>query len=150
MIEYFSERKSLGKVKVELDLSNYATKIDLKNATGIDASSFAKKTDLADLANIKSDVDQLKNVPTNLSNLKSKVDKLDVDKLAPVPVDLSKLSDVVKNDVVKKDLYKAKIKNIEDKIPNITNLATKVSLNAKTNKVNGEIRNITFLMILSI
>ena len=47
-------------------MSNYATKIDLKNATGIDASSFAKKTDLADLANIKSDVDQLKNVPTNL------------------------------------------------------------------------------------
>ena len=82
--------------------------------------------------------------------MKSKVDKLDVDKLVPVPVDLSILSDVVKNDVVKKDVYKAKIRNIEDKIPVITNLATKVSLNAKTNKVNGEIRNITFLMILSI
>ena len=54
MIEYFSERKSLGKVKVELDLSNYATKIDLKNATGIDASRFAKKVDLAGL---KSNVD---------------------------------------------------------------------------------------------
>ena len=61
------------------------------------------------------------NVPTNLSNLKSKVDKLDVDKQVPVPVDLSKLSDVVKNDAGKKDLYNAKIKNIEDKFPDITN-----------------------------
>ena len=61
------------------------------------------------------------NVPTNLSNLKSKVDKLDVDKQVPVPVDLSKLSDVVKNDAAKKDLYNAKIKNIEDKFPDVTN-----------------------------
>ena len=66
----------------------------------------------------------MKNVPTNLNNLKSKVDKLDVDKLVPVLVDLSKLSEAVKNDVVKKDVYNAKIKNIEDKIPEITNLAT--------------------------
>ena len=50
------------------------------------------------------------NVPTNLRKLKSKVDKLDVDKLLPVSVSLSKLSDVVKNDVVKKDVYNAKIK----------------------------------------
>ena len=56
------------------------------------------------------------NIPTNSSNLKSKVNKLDVDKLVPVAVDLSKLSDVVKNDVVKKDAYNAKIKNIEVKI----------------------------------
>ena len=61
------------------------------------------------------------NVPTNLSNLKSKVDKLDVDKQVPAPVDLSKLSDIVKNDAAKKDLYNAKIKNIEDKFPDITN-----------------------------
>ena len=54
----------------------------------------------------------MKNVPTNLSNLKSKEDKLDVDKLVPVPVELSKLSDGVKNDVAKKDVYDAKIKNI--------------------------------------
>ena len=47
----------------------------------------------------------MKNVSTNLSSLKSKVDKLDVDKLIPAPVDLSKLSDVVKNDFVKKDGY---------------------------------------------
>ena len=53
--------------------------------------------------------------------MKSKVDKLDVDKLVPVPVDLSKLSGVVKNDVVKKDVYNAKIKNIVDKIPDVTN-----------------------------
>ena len=48
--------------------------------------------------------------------MKSKVDELDVDKLVPAPVDLSKLSNVVKNDVVKKDVYNAKMKNIEDKI----------------------------------
>ena len=103
MNEYFPKPKSSGgSVKVELDLSNYATRVHLKNATGFDTETFAKKVDLA---NSKSDVDKLnthklKNVPTNLSNLKSKVDKLDVDKLVPVPVDLSKLSDVVKNDVV--------------------------------------------------
>ena len=72
----------------------------------------------------------MKNVPTNLSNLKSKLDKLDVDKLVPAPVDLSKLSDVVKNDVVNIDVYNAKIKNIEDKIPDIINLATNTALNA--------------------
>ena len=56
--------------------------------------------------------------------MKSKVDKLDVDKLVAVPVNLSKLSDVVKNDVVIKDVYNATINNIEDKIPDITNLVT--------------------------
>ena len=120
MRRYFPEPKSSGgRVKVELDLSNYATKTDLQNATRVNTSSFAKKTDLAHLkSNVdKLDIDKLKNVPTNLSNLKSKVDKLDVDKLVPFPVNLSKLSDVVKNDVIKKDAYNAKIKNIEDKIP---------------------------------
>ena len=73
----------------------------------------------------------LKNVPTNASNLKSKVDKSDVDKLVPVPVDLSKLRDAEKSDAVKKDVYNAKIKNIHDKIPDITNLATNTTLNAK-------------------
>ena len=58
MSEYFPEPKSLGKMKVELDLSNYVIKTDLKNVTGIDASSFAKKVDLASL---KSDVDELVN-----------------------------------------------------------------------------------------
>ena len=60
--------------------------------------------------------------------MKSKVDKLDVDKLLPVLVNLSKLRDVIKNGVVKKDAYNAKIKNIEDKILDITNLATKTTL----------------------
>ena len=69
-------------IKVKIDLSNYAAKADIKNISHVDASSFALKT--------------------NLANLKTEVDKLDIDKLAPVPVDLSKLSDVVKNDVIKK------------------------------------------------
>ena len=78
MNEYFPKLRSLGvNVKVELDLSNHATKVDLKNATGVDTSDFAIKTDLA---HSKSDVDKLgidkfKNVPSNLSTLKSKVDK---------------------------------------------------------------------------
>ena len=71
----------------------------------------------------------------DLASLKSNVDKLNVDKLLPVPVDLRKLSDVVKNDVVKKDVYNAKIKNIEDKIPDITNLATVAALTAVEDKI---------------
>ena len=74
----------------------------------------------------------MKNISTFLSNLKSKVDKLDIEKLALVSVDLSKLSNLVKNDVVKKDEYNAKIKNIEDKISDITNLATKTTLIANS------------------
>ena len=76
-----------------------------------------------------------------LSNLKSKVDKLDVDNV--VPVDLSKLNDVVKNNVVEKDVYNVKIKNIENKIPDVTNLATNTTLNAKINEVKKEISSIT-------
>ena len=97
-----------------------------------------------DLANSKSNVDKLdndklKNILTNLSNLKKKLDKLDIDKLLPAPVDLSKLRDVVKNNVVEKDVYNAKIKNTEDKIPDVTNIATKSTLNTKTNEVKGKI-----------
>ena len=79
MSEYFPEPKSLrGRVKVELDLSNYATKSDLKTTTGVDTSKFAKKFDLANLkSNVdKLDINKLKNVSTNLSNLKSKVKML--------------------------------------------------------------------------
>ena len=72
-------------INVNVDLSNYATKADLKNATGIDTSKLAAKSDLA--------------------SLKAEVDKLDIDKLIPVPVDLRKLSDLVKNDVNKKTVY---------------------------------------------
>ena len=71
------------KIKVKIDLSNYATKTDIKNISHVYTSSFALKT--------------------NLANLKTEVDKFGIDKLAPVPVDLIKLSDVVKNDVVKKN-----------------------------------------------
>ena len=63
--------------------------------------------------------------------MKSKVDKLNVDKLVPVPVDLSKLSNEVKNDVVKRDLYNAKIKSIEDKISDITTYLLKLLLMLK-------------------
>ena len=70
-------------INVKVDLSNYATKTDLKNVTHVDASSFALKT--------------------NLASLKTEVDKLDIGKLATVPVDLSKLSDLAKNEVVKKN-----------------------------------------------
>ena len=63
---------------VKVDLSNYATKSDIKNISHVNTSSFALKT--------------------NLANLKTKVDKLDIDKLVPVLIDLSKLSDVVKTD----------------------------------------------------
>ena len=87
MSKYFPKPlRSFGEnINVKVDLSNYATKTDLKNVTHVDTSSFALKT--------------------NLANLKTEVDKLDSDKLAPVPVDLSKLSDVVKNYVVKKTVY---------------------------------------------
>ena len=82
--QYFPKpfRSFGGNINVKFDLSNYATKTDLENMTQVDTSSFAQKT--------------------NLANLKTEVDKLDIDKLAPLPVDLSKLSDVGKNDVVKK------------------------------------------------
>ena len=79
-----------------------------------------------------------KNVPTNLSNLKSKADKFDVEKLVRVSVDLSKINDIVKNDAIKKDIYNAKIKNIEDRVPNLTNVATNTTLNAKLDKLKKE------------
>ena len=72
-----------GNMNVKVDLSNYAIKIDLTNVTHVDTSSFALKT--------------------NLAGLKTEVDKLDIGKLTTVAVDLSKLSDVVKNEVVKKN-----------------------------------------------
>ena len=74
-----------GDINVKVDLSNYATKADIKNISHADTSNFALKT--------------------NLATIETKVDKLDIDELVPIPVDLSKLSDVVKNDVVKIDVY---------------------------------------------
>ena len=84
MSQYFPKlfRSFERNIKVKVDLPNYATKTDLKNVKHVETSSFALKT--------------------NLANLKTEADKLDIEKLVPVPVDLSKVSDVVKNDVVKK------------------------------------------------
>ena len=84
MSQYFpkSFRSFRRNINVKVDLTNYATKVDVKNISHVDTSSFALKA--------------------NLANLKTYVDKLYIDKLALVPVDLNKLSDVVKNDVVKK------------------------------------------------
>ena len=103
-----------GDINVKFDLSNYATKVDIKNISHIDTSSFTLKSNLASLKTEvdKLDIDKLKSFPNNLSNLKSKIDKLDINNLASVPVDLSKLTDVVNNKVVKKTEYNAKIKNI--------------------------------------
>ena len=72
---------------------------------------------------------------TNLTNLKTEIDKLDIDKLGPVPTDLSKLSNVVKNDVFKKPDYNGKITEIENKVPDINNLTTKTALTTVENKI---------------
>ena len=103
-------------MKCELDLSNYATKLDLKNVTGIDTLDFAKKAYLANLKRDvdKLDIDKLKNAPSNLSNLKSKVEKLDIGILETAPVDLSKLRNVVKNDVVKKTEHNELVKEVNN------------------------------------
>ena len=138
MIPYFPKpyRSFGGNVKVELDLSSYATKAELKNTTGIDTSKLAAKSDLA--------------------SLKAVVDKIDVDKLKTVPVDLSHLSNVVKNEVVKKTVYDkfvAKVNNIdtsifvlkskydtdksdlEKKIPDTSGLVKKTDYNSKINEL---------------
>ena len=100
MSYYPPYRNSSNNIKVKLDLVNYATKTDLKNITHADVSSFASKT--------------------NLVSLKTEVDKIDTDKLKTVPADLAKLSNVVKNDVVKKTDYNAKITSIEGQIAGVT------------------------------
>ena len=87
----------------------------------------------------------MKNVPSCLSSLKSIIDTLDIGKLETTPIYRNKLSNVVKNNVVKKTEYNAKIKYIEDKIPDITNWATKTTLNAKINEIKGETASITNL-----
>ena len=120
MGEYFQKTKSSGKRgKAELDLSNHEIKAELKNVTGVDTSKFAQNIHLVNLKSEvdKLDIDKLKNVLSNFRNLKRKVDKLGVDKLVPVPDDLSKLSDIVKNDVLKNTGYNAKIQNIKDTTP---------------------------------
>ena len=116
MSQYFPQHESSSKnIKVELDLSNYATKDDVKNNTHVDVSSYASKT--------------------NLAALKIEVDKIDTDKLKTVPNDLAKLNNVVKNDVVKKTDYNTKVTSIENQIAGVTkntldNLADKAKLKA--------------------
>ena len=105
LTQYFLNLKSLEtNVKVELDLSNYATKGNLENATGVNASKFTKKVELAGLKSRidKLDIDKLEKLPSCLNSLISKLDKLDIVKLETTTVDLSNLSNIVKSDVVKK------------------------------------------------
>ena len=99
MSTYYPPYKSSSQnIKVELDLANYTTKDDVKNITHVDVSSFA----------------------TNLAALKIEVDKIDVDKLNATLTDLAKLSNVVKNDVVKKTDYNIKVTSIESQIAGVT------------------------------
>ena len=131
-----------GDINVKVDLSNYATKPDIKNISHVDTSSFALKT--------------------NLANLKTKSDKLDIDKLVPVPVDLNNLSD----DVVKKDVFDklvAKVNSIdtsgfilktkydtdeselENKTPDTSGLGKKTDYDSKISEIEGKIFDVTNL-----
>ena len=132
-----------GKINVKVDLSNYATKTDLKNISHIDVSSYALKS--------------------NLASLKTEVDKLDIDKLTPVPSDLAKLSNVVEHRVVKKTEYdklvnkvngidttnfvsrtkyekdgsdfEDKINKVDKKIPDVGDLIKKTDFNTKITEI---------------
>ena len=143
-----------GDINVKVDLSNYATKTDLKNVSHVDVSSFALKS--------------------NLANLQTEVDKIEADKLETVPVDLAKLSNVVKNDVIKKTEYDKLVATVngidntkfvsrtkyekdgsdfEDKIhkidkkkiPDVTNLVKKTDFNTKVTEIEGKIPDISNL-----
>ena len=135
-----------GDINVKVDLSNYATKADIKNISHVDTSSFALKT--------------------NLASLKTEVDKLDIDKLVPVPVDLSKVSDVVKNDVVKKTEYDKLVgkansidtsgfvlktkydtdkSETENKIPDTCRLVKKTDCNTKITEIESKIPDVSNL-----
>ena len=139
-----------GDINVKTDLSNYATKADVKKILHLDTSSFALKT--------------------NLANLKTEIYKLDIDKLVPLSVDLSKLSDVVKNVVVKKTEYDklvGKVNNIdtsgfvlktkydadkselENKIPDTSGLVKKTDYNAKITDIEGKIPDVSNLVTKS-
>ena len=100
MSYYPPYKSSSNNVKVELDLTNYATKKDLKNITHVDVSNFASKT--------------------NLAALKTEVDKVDTDKLKTAPSDLAKLTNAIENDVVKKTDYNTKVTSIEAQIAGLT------------------------------
>ena len=152
MSQYFPKplRRYRENIKVKIGLSNYTTKADIKNITDVDTSNFASKT--------------------NLANLKTEVDKLDIGKLKTVPVDLSKLSNVVKNEVAKKNKYNKlvnKINNIdtsgyilktkcdadklelEKKIPDTSNLVKKSDYNTIISEIESKISSISSLAITS-
>ena len=142
MSQYFPKpyKSFEGNINIEVDLPNYGTKTDIKQISHVDTSNFALKS--------------------NLASLTTKVDKLDIDKLVPVLVDLSKLCDVVKNDVAKKtafDKLVAKVNNIdtvgfvlktkydtdksesEKKIPDTSALVKKLDYNAKITEIENKI-----------
>ena len=154
MSQYFPpHRSSGGNIKIELDLSSYAAKTDLKKVTHVDVSSFASKT--------------------NLANLKAEVDKLDIAKLTPVSDDLAKLINVVKNDVVKKFEYNKldtrvdntdttgfvlktkydtgksdlenKISDAEKNIPNTSGLVKNTDYSSKITEIENKTPSITGL-----
>ena len=137
MSNYPPYKSSSNNIKAELDLTNYATKTDLKNIIHVVVSNFCK---------------------TNLAALKTEVDKIDVDKLKTTPIDLAKLSNAVKNDVVKKSDYNAKATSIEGQIAEITkntidnladitklkavdtsNFVTRIRFSADTNALDDKI-----------
>ena len=136
--------KPFGKsINVKVDFSNYATKTDIKNILHVNTSRFALKT--------------------NLATLKTEVDKLDIDKLVPFPVDLSKLSYLVKNNAIKRDVYDklvAEVNSIdtsgfvlktkydtdkselENKIPDTSGLVKKTDYDAKITDIESKIPDV--------
>ena len=146
--EYFHKPYELfgGDINIKVDLSNYARKADLKDATRLDTSKPAAKS--------------------NLASLKAEIDKLDIDKLVPLPADFTKLSDAVKNDVVEKIVYyKLVLKvnridssvfvsktkydtdksDLENKIPDTSGLLKKLDYNAKITEIQNKIPSISGL-----
>ena len=156
MNKYFRRRYKRfdGDISIKVDLSNYATKPDLKNVLHIDVSSFVLKSKLA--------------------SLETEVDKIDANKLKTVPVDLATLSNVVKNDVIKKTEYdklvakvngiddtnfvsktkykkggldfEDKINKIEKKIPDISSLVKKTDFNTKITEIEGKMPDVSSLV----
>ena len=123
MSKFFAEphKPSGGDINITVDLSNYATKTDLKNVTHVDTLGFALKT--------------------NLATLKTKVDKLDIDKLVPVSTDQGKLSNVIKNEVVKKTVYyklATKVNSID-----ASDFVLKTKYNSEKTELENEIPNVT-------
>ena len=148
MSQYFPKQYEPfgGDIDVKVDLSNYPIKADNKNISHVHTSSFALKT--------------------NLASLKTEVDKFDIDKLVPVPVDLSKVSDVVKNNVVKKTEYDKLVgkansidtsgfvlktkydtdkSETENKIPDTCRLVKKTDCNTKITEIESKIPDVSNL-----